>query len=657
MEIDLKELAKRESERVEWKEDGTYERITQSIVKTLSAFANDVANMGGGYVVCGAKEVKDNHGFPTVIYKGVSANKVQELRGRVVQHCLDYVQPSISPIIEELENPDDHTTRILVFISIATQEAHTYRDGERNTHYVRIGNETKEARNGVLNQLLIKKQKIRYFDKRINERAIEEDIDAIAFREYLQEMELWSTDKGLEDYFSDREQIAELVPPMFDKIGLTQTLHPLNFSILLFGKKGSITRLFPDAHTVLSIYKGKDRSEPTAERHIITGSLFYQAKRAIELLNTEAYVLFDKTSSKPNQVKYPIRALQEAVVNAVVHRDYELPEPNRITVFSDRIELRSPGALHWGVDKEKFVVGKASPKWRNQSFAYLFNKMQLAQSEGQGISTIIRTMKQGGCPDPIFELELESVTCILPAHPRHQRIRELQVIQDDIVLQNYESALKKVSKVLEDDPYDFRGLDLLAEVTMKLKRPTILHDFIREKELTLDRINSSTLLNIAKVLTLINKEFTERDKSNLSRLANSVLQAALSGRLEEEQIVDATISLKKVEQPERVIEFIDEAIQKHPRLSTNATLLEKRATSKMDVAKKCMRTARSRHSQRRIKARAWEMCRSMLSEAERDLNAALEHVEDTHERYFIEGHFEFLEVMKEQAKKPNKRRN
>jgi predicted HTH transcriptional regulator len=65
---------------------------------------------------------------------------------------------------------------------------------------------------------------------------------------------------------------------------------------------------------------------------------------------------------------------------------------------------------------------KANPKWRNQGFAYLFTKLRLAQSEGQGIPTIIRTMRQEGCPDPIFEVEEESVTCILPAHPLHWKV-------------------------------------------------------------------------------------------------------------------------------------------------------------------------------------------------------------------------------------------
>ena len=77
------------------------------------------------------------------------------------------------------------------------------------------------------------------------------------------------------------------------------------------------------------LYKGTDRSEPTAERYTLTGSIVEQAKRSVELLNTQAYTAFDKTSAKPNQVKYPIRALQEAVINAIVHRDYEIPESNK----------------------------------------------------------------------------------------------------------------------------------------------------------------------------------------------------------------------------------------------------------------------------------------------------------------------------------------
>ncbi len=65
-----------------------------------------------------------------------------------------------------------------------------------------------------------------------------------------------------------------------------------------------------------------------------------------------------KEDSNPNQMKYPFRAIQEAVINAIVHRDYEIEEPIRITVFLDRIEINSPGALLRSIDSSMFKSGK-----------------------------------------------------------------------------------------------------------------------------------------------------------------------------------------------------------------------------------------------------------------------------------------------------------
>lgn len=647
--IDLKELSTRESEKVEWKENGDDQNIVRSIVKTISAFANDISNFGGGYVVCGAKEIKDDFGFPKVLYTGLSSNKLKEIEGKVLQNCRDYVSPSLAPIVYEMDNPEDKTTRILIFIIIASPEAHSYRDGDTSNFYVRIGRETREARNGILTQLLIKKQKIEYFDKRVNPRTSEMDIDILLFRDSMQEMGLLIPEKSLEDYFSDKEQIAELVSPLFVKNTLDGVLRPRNFTLLLFGKKSSITTNYPEAYTALSIYKGVDRSEPTAERYTLTGSVVEQAKRTVELLNTQAYTAFDKTSNKPNQVKYPIRALQEAVINAIVHRDYEIPEPIRITVFSDRIEIKSPGSLHWGIDKEKFLAGKASPKWRNQSFAYLFNKLQLAQSEGQGIPTILRTMKEEGCPEPIFEIESENVTCILPAHPRHRTIREIQEIQDKIILEKLDEAKKQVLKLLETDLYNFRTLDLYCEIISKQKNPQELYDFLQKNKIDLISVNSSTLINVSEILS------NDRDNVSFQKLANKILSIAISGKIEESQIAKAVVNLKKIGEPEELIKFVNESINKFPNLSVNSTLLEKRATAKMDMAKKCIDTGKDFKSNPKTKARAWEMCRELLVDAERDLNKAFDYADNPNEKFFIEKDLSFLEKMKKISIKPLQR--
>jgi len=417
--IDLNILAKHESESVEWKEHGDDPNVTQSIVKTIAAFANDIANTGGGYVVCGAKESKDEYGFPKVLFTGLFPNRFAEIENTVLAWCRDRISPSLAPKVVPLENPEVPGTRILVFVVHATEDAHTFRDKEKNCYYVRMGQNTIEARNGILRELLEKKTKKTPFDRLINQEATLEDIDLTYFRDQLSEMGLLFPNKPLEDYFSDQEKIAEFVAPLFGKLPLDNQLRPRNFTLLMFGKKKTLSRLFMESYTILSIYPGTDRSETIAERYELTGTIIQQVAKAVDLLNLQCNTIYDKTSNKPNQRKYPERAVKEAVVNAIVHRDYEILEPNRITVFSDRIEIRSIGTLHWGVNREKFRAGEASAKWRNQTFAYLFNKLHLSQSEGQGIPTIFRAMKEEGCPEPQFDIEEDSVTCILPAHPRH----------------------------------------------------------------------------------------------------------------------------------------------------------------------------------------------------------------------------------------------
>jgi tetratricopeptide (TPR) repeat protein len=338
--------------------------------------------------------------------------------------------------------------------------------------------------------------------------------------------------------------------------------------------------------------------------------------------------------------------LQEAVINAIVHRDYELQEPNRITVFSDRIEINSAGSLHWGVDKDKFLRGIASPKWRNQSFAYLFNKLQLAQSEGQGITTIFKTMKEEGCPPPIFEIEPENIICILPAHPRHQLIRDIQIIQDNIILGKYTEAKAKLVQILIKDSYNYRCLDLYCEVLNKMKLQKELFNFLTNKNIDLSLINTNTLVNIAETLP--------EDNIKSKELASQAISIALSGRMEENSVIKAVLTLKKIGEPEKVIQTINESFSKFPNLAHNPILLDKRAQSHIDLAKKCIDTAKDFRSPLKTKVRAWEKARELLHEAEKDLKLALDHAE-SNEKYWIERDMEFLEKMKNISRKPEKK--
>lgn len=175
-QVDLKTLSIRESEQVEWKENVA---DPDDVVKTLSAFANDWSNLGGGYVVCGAREEKDEHGFPLIAIVGLSAARLKEVEGKVLTGCRDRVSPSIAPIVQELPT-QLADRRVLVFIMPATRSAHLFRKREEaGKHYVLISRETREARNGILRELLVRKGILEEWDRRPCATATVNDFGAL----------------------------------------------------------------------------------------------------------------------------------------------------------------------------------------------------------------------------------------------------------------------------------------------------------------------------------------------------------------------------------------------------------------------------------------------------------------------------------------------
>ena len=412
--VDLQQLAIREHEQTEWKENVA---DLADVLRTLTAFANDLSNLGGGYVVCGAREARDENGFPRLVRAGLFADRLREIEGKVLAECRRSVSPALAPLTEELPS-DDPDRRILVFIQPATRFAHTFREADQGSRcFVRVGRSTIEARNGLLRDLLVRKGDLEPWDRRLCESATTGDLDLLALRDALQRMQVYASDATVDTYLSDDLQLSPFVPPLCGRERLTGVLRPRNFAMLLFGRETQ--RFVPGAYSLFSVYPGLDRSDLHAERHELPGTIIEQARRLAALLEAQAVTVFDKGSIRaPNVMKYPIRALYEAVGNALAHRDYELDQPLRITAFEDRIEVRSPGPLPAGVDRETFRAGRAGPKWRNQALAWFFGRLQLAQAEGQGIPTILRTMREAGSPPPILDAGGEEVMCVLPAHPR-----------------------------------------------------------------------------------------------------------------------------------------------------------------------------------------------------------------------------------------------
>lgn len=453
--IDLQELRRRESERVEWKLNVADER---DVVKTLVAFANDISNLGGGYVVCGAREVKDEHGFPRVEVVGLDASSLKQVANKVAALCRDNVVPPIIPTFHEVEASSPER-RILVIRVVASAHAHTFavRRDEPARYWVRVNWDTIHAQNGLLQELLVRKRSLEPFDKRPNPEATVNDLDLVALQDTLVRIRAWDPELGIEAYLDPSRPISPFVDPLCVREPLSGILRPRNFALLLFGRQPQ--RFFSHRYAIFDVYRAAHRGVDAAESQWLDGTLIRQAERLIELIGLHAPEIHDKVNLKhPHIESFPRRALKEAIVNAVVHRDYEVGQPIRVTVFEDRVEILSPGALPRGMDGDAFVAGKAPAIWRNQGLAWFFKSLELAQSAGQGIRTIRQQMELGGFPPPSFELGTEHVTCVIPAHPRYLELKAVGALG---------KSLEGPGEVLASASRDLREAVLGAEEQLR----------------------------------------------------------------------------------------------------------------------------------------------------------------------------------------------
>lgn len=412
--IDLDQLARRESEQTEWKESVA---DIDDVVATLCAFANDLQNLGGGYVVCGAREERDEHGFPQLARKGLTASRLKEIESVALARCRERVSPPLAPLVEELD-ADHRGRRMLVFLQPATGAAHAFRRHKEGAkHFVRVSRSTIEARNGLLRDLLVRKGALEPWDRRPCLTAAVDDLDLLALRDALGRMGLLAPERSVDRYLVEGAQISPLVPSLCVTEPLSGIPLPRNFALLLFGRAPQ--QFIPGSYSIYSVYPGVDRGSAAARRVEIAGTLLDQMRRLHDLLDAEAITLFDKTDRDvPNAERYPRRALEEAMVNALAHRDYEVGDPSRFVSYRDRIEMTSPGSLPVGMTLQELREGEVAPRWRNQALAWFLARLQFAQAEGQGIQTIRNAMRAAGCPSPIFKATEVSVACVLPAHPR-----------------------------------------------------------------------------------------------------------------------------------------------------------------------------------------------------------------------------------------------
>ncbi|MGN1190491.1 MAG: ATP-binding protein, partial [Candidatus Ornithospirochaeta sp.] len=237
-------------------------------------------------------------------------------------------------------------------------------------------------------------------DERIVERVDEKDMDQNLIDLYIQNKRL---SRPLFTKLGEKEAKEMLNITRQGKYTLSSVL---NFSLYPQG-------FFPQLSITAIVVPGNEIGEQdeNGARFVnnkrIEGTIREMLEEAVAFCsrNMKVKTVIDsKSGIRSDYTEYPITAIREAILNALIHRDYSpMTEsiPIQICFFADRLEIHSPGTLYGRLTIEQ--LGHSKPELRNPTLAVMAEVMTSSENRYSGIPTIRREMEKNNLPAPVFE--------------------------------------------------------------------------------------------------------------------------------------------------------------------------------------------------------------------------------------------------------------
>lgn len=188
---------------------------------------------------------------------------------------------------------------------------------------------------------------------------------------------------------------------------------PTNAGVLLFGKDPQFH--FPGAYLQYVRYDGLEQDATVTRQRRFSGDLL-TVMRELDLFVQELAGERPVQEGAADRIvaDYPVRALHELFMNAVIHRNYESTTPVMISQFTDRIEILSPGGLHGDLTPEQFPSVTA---YRNPVLAEAARVLGFVNRFGRGIDLAQSVLKKNDSPDAIFEPERNHFLAVVRRRP------------------------------------------------------------------------------------------------------------------------------------------------------------------------------------------------------------------------------------------------
>lgn len=172
-----------------------------------------------------------------------------------------------------------------------------------------------------------------------------------------------------------------------------------NAGVLFFAK--NVRHFFNQAYITCLLLKGMDKVN-VLDRKDFDGGVVADIENAMRFIERNTRMAYRiERLRRENIPEYPMKALREAITNAVMHRDWFVDGANVfVEIYTDRVEVISPGGLPSGITLAD--LGRKSIR-RNVLIADLLHRVDFIEKAGTGIRRIRDDMREQGCPEPVFE--------------------------------------------------------------------------------------------------------------------------------------------------------------------------------------------------------------------------------------------------------------
>ena len=334
------------------------------------------ANTEGGVLLCGVTDAGD--------VSGMSREQMDELERLLVEICTDTIKPSIRPIVLRRELDEGHP-----FLLVEVPQGHAQHDSPGGS-FDRVGSSKRRMTSDERLRLAQRRGQARFlwFDK--------QPVPETGFGSL--DESLWKPLLSVEGAADPESALDKMGLLTTDENGTTRATVA---GVLLCTR--SPEEWLPNACVAATCYRGSDRASGQIDAQTITGPLNRQIAEAVAFGVRNMRVGAYKNPARTDLPQYNEQALFEAIVNAVVHRDYSIRGSRiRLSMFADRVEINSPGGLPNNLTIESMADRQST---RNEGLASVLGRMPVESIRGSGERQFFMERRGDGVPIILRETE------------------------------------------------------------------------------------------------------------------------------------------------------------------------------------------------------------------------------------------------------------